>query len=82
MVFTQNETKFRRVVPLILIPSQLKECVSLNRSVELLGLWGEGTTERLLPFKEKTMLGFALLLFAVAIPQMQALLIEPESVRV
>ena len=27
------------------------------------------------------MLGFALLLFAVAIPQIQALLIEPESVR-
>ena len=46
--------------------------------------WGCGgrEQERLLPYKEKTMLGFALLLFAVAIPQMQALLIEPESVRV
>ena len=65
---------------MILIPSHLKECVSLNRSVELLGLWGKGTRE-LHPYKEKTMLGFALLLFAVAIPQMQALLIEPESVR-
>ena len=67
---------------MILIPSHLKECVSLNRSVELLGLWGGREQERLLPYKEKTMLGFALLLFAVAIPQMQALLIEPESVQV
>ena len=53
MVFTQNETKFRRVLPLILIPSQLKECVSLNRSVELLGLWGKGTTENSFHSKRK-----------------------------
>ena len=48
----------------------------------IVGVVGGREQERLLPYKEKTMLGFALLLFAVAIPQMQALLIEPESVRV
>ena len=53
MVFTQNETKFRRVVPLILIPSHLKECVSLNRSVELLGLWGGGNKRGSFHIKRK-----------------------------